>query len=136
MQRFFSTFPDSWPGAGLLLLRAVAGGAAGLQGGVYLAEAADGSLGAWTVGVLTVVAGVFLVAGFLTPGAGAVAGLGTIVIASSTGPPAVTPSLIGFIPALFVLADAVALVLLGPGALSMDARLFGRREIIIPPERA
>jgi uncharacterized membrane protein YphA (DoxX/SURF4 family) len=136
VQRFFSTFPDSWPGAGLLLLRAVAGGAAGLQGGVYLAEAADASLGAWTVGVLTVVAGVFLVAGFLTPGAGAVAGLGTIVIASSTGPPAVTPSLIGFIPALFVLADAVALVLLGPGALSMDARLFGRREIIIPPERA
>ena len=26
----------------------------------------------------------------------------------------------------------VALVLLGPGAFSLDARLFGRREIIIP----
>lgn len=136
MQRFFSTFPGSWPGAGLLLLRVVAGGAAGLQGGVYLAGATDASLGAWTVGALTVVAGVFLVAGFLTPGAGAAAGLGTIAIASSTGPPAATSSVIGFLPALFVLADAVALVLLGPGALSMDARLFGRREIIIPPDRA
>ena len=103
---------------------------------MYLAGAADASLGAWTVGVLTAVAGVFLVAGFLTPGAGALAGLGTIVIASSAGPPAATSSVIGFIPALFVLADAVALVLLGPGALSMDARLFGRREIIIPPDRA
>jgi uncharacterized membrane protein YphA (DoxX/SURF4 family) len=103
---------------------------------MYLAEAADLSLGVWTVGVLTVVAGAFLVAGFLTPGAGAVAGLGTIVIASSTGPPAAASSVIGFIPALFVLADAVALVLLGPGAVSMDARLFGRREIIIPPDRA
>jgi uncharacterized membrane protein YphA (DoxX/SURF4 family) len=27
---------------------------------------------------------------------------------------------------------ALAVVLLGPGALSIDARLFGRREIIIP----
>jgi len=30
-------------------------------------------------------------------------------------------------------AIAIAIVLLGPGALSLDARLFGRREIIIPP---
>jgi len=28
---------------------------------------------------------------------------------------------------------AAAIVLLGPGAFSLDARLFGRREIIIPP---
>jgi hypothetical protein len=31
-----------------------------------------------------------------------------------------------------VLAVAAAVVPLGPGALSLDARLFGRREIIIP----
>jgi uncharacterized membrane protein YphA (DoxX/SURF4 family) len=29
-------------------------------------------------------------------------------------------------------AMSAALVLLGPGAFSLDARLFGRREIIIP----
>jgi hypothetical protein len=29
-------------------------------------------------------------------------------------------------------AIAVAVIFLGPGALSLDARLFGRREIIIP----
>jgi hypothetical protein len=65
-----------------------------------------------------------------------VTGLGTIVIASRIDPAAATSSVIDLIPALFVLADAVALVLLGPGALSMDAHLFGRREIIIPPDRA
>ena len=85
---------------------------------------------------MTAIGGVSLVAGFLTPGAGVVAGLGTIAIASRIDPAAATSSVIDLIPALFVLADALALVLLGPGALSMDAHLFGRREIIIPPDRA
>jgi hypothetical protein len=35
--------------------------------------------------------------------------------------------------AALVALIAAALVLLGPGALSLDARWFGRREIIIPP---
>ena len=33
-------------------------------------------------------------------------------------------------------AISAALVLLGPGAFSLDARLFGRREIIIPEGRS
>jgi uncharacterized membrane protein YphA (DoxX/SURF4 family) len=32
-------------------------------------------------------------------------------------------------------AISAALALLGPGAFSLDARLFGRREIIIPESR-
>jgi hypothetical protein len=32
-------------------------------------------------------------------------------------------------------AISAALVLLGPGSFSLDARLFGRREIIIPEVR-
>jgi hypothetical protein len=34
---------------------------------------------------------------------------------------------------LFAGVIAVALCLLGPGAFSLDARWFGRREVVIPP---
>ena len=34
--------------------------------------------------------------------------------------------------AILVFVDGLALALLGPGAHSIDAYLFGRREIIIP----
>ena len=34
---------------------------------------------------------------------------------------------------ILLMAMTVAIFLLGPGAYSLDARLFGRREIIIPP---
>ena len=36
-------------------------------------------------------------------------------------------------PLIFAGIMAAAIVFLGPGAFSVDARLFGRREIIIPP---
>jgi hypothetical protein len=34
---------------------------------------------------------------------------------------------------LHLIATATAISLLGPGAYSLDARLFGWREIVIPP---
>ena len=46
-----------------------------------------------------------------------------------------TPSLLSSIAHLNLAIVSVALVLLGPGALSLDARLFGRREIIIPDHK-
>jgi len=36
---------------------------------------------------------------------------------------------------VFAIAVLFGIVVLGPGAFSLDARLFGRREIIIPPPR-
>jgi len=132
VQRSFSTFPGSWPGAGLLLLRLVAGGAAVVRGTVYLLGLADASLAAWLLGVVTVAGGTFLVAGFLTPGAGIAAGAGVAAIVSGAGAVPGAALSADVVTAFYILADAVALVLLGPGALSIDARLFGRREIVIP----
>jgi len=35
----------------------------------------------------------------------------------------------------WMIVTAVAIALLGPGAFSLDGRLFGRREIVIRPHR-
>jgi uncharacterized membrane protein YphA (DoxX/SURF4 family) len=36
------------------------------------------------------------------------------------------------IASIYLAVISLAIVLLGPGAFSLDARLFGRREIVIP----
>jgi uncharacterized membrane protein YphA (DoxX/SURF4 family) len=84
----------------------------------------------WVVGLLALVSGASLLIGFLTPGAGIVAG-SSIIIAASWFPEGPAPS-VDRVGAVCIAAVAVALVLLGPGALSVDARLFGRREIVFP----
>jgi hypothetical protein len=35
-------------------------------------------------------------------------------------------------PPLEVIIPAITVALLGPGAFSLDARMFGRREILVP----
>jgi len=41
---------------------------------------------------------------------------------------------VGASPASLVALDALALALLGPGAYSVDAYLFGRRRLVLPPD--
>jgi uncharacterized membrane protein YphA (DoxX/SURF4 family) len=126
--RLFSlTYPSGRPGVGLLLLRSTVGLTAALQGGIYLSGRDDSSLWA-AAGLLALGCGSLLLIGFLTPLACIIVGLGSTAVALSS-PPAETYSVPLF---LFVVSTAVAAMLLGPGAYSLDARLFGRREIIIP----
>ena len=87
------------------------------------------------VGVVSISVSLVLVLGFLTPIAGSVATVCYLIngfeIFASTG----TNSYGNALMALQLTVMSLILVLLGPGAYSLDARLFGRREIIIPDVR-
>jgi uncharacterized membrane protein YphA (DoxX/SURF4 family) len=105
-----------------------------LHGGLYLTQSTDLKAIVWALGLLAIISGVSLVVGFLTPGAAVAVGAATLLLeASWTSPPASVLQLDGA-AALLVAVNAIALALLGPGAHSFDAYLFGRREIIIPPD--
>lgn len=124
MLRLFSAFPNGRPGLGLLLLRLAVGVAVVVRGIHGASSQLD-----WesALGVAGAAGGALLLAGFLTPLAALwVAGALALSrpLATSGGP--------GDLSALLLLSDCGALALLGPGAWSVDARLFGRREILIP----
>jgi hypothetical protein len=129
LQRSFSGFPAGYPGLALLLLRLVVGGGAGSQAWLFV-TANHGALNAGiVVALLAFVTGLALIMGLMTPIAGAllsVGGLFLTVDSSVVGHLLLFES--GMARLEFIVMSA-ALVPLGPGALSLDARLYGRREI-------
>jgi putative oxidoreductase len=132
LQRAFTTFPAGWPGVGLLLLRVAVGGAMILLGAVSCADPQRATAWSWVVGVLAAASGVSLLIGFLTPVAGVAAGLIGVGISLRWPSPATQIVFDRRLVTVLVAVVAVAVALIGPGALSLDARLFGRREITIP----
>ena len=115
---------------GLALLRAVIGLSAIVEGGAYVS--ADGaSSGALGGGVLLIASGLSLLVGFVTPLAALVIGLGTAGLGFSWLPAPPLNVLDDGLATALVVVVAFALVLLGPGAYSLDSYLFGRREIVI-----
>jgi uncharacterized membrane protein YphA (DoxX/SURF4 family) len=105
-----------------------------MQGGLYLGEA-NPTPGAWFVGLTALLTGALLLVGFLTPVIGMIVGLGAIGIGLSFLPASTTSLFDGKLPSIQTATMLFAIVLLGPGAFSVDCRVFGRREIIIPPSR-
>jgi uncharacterized membrane protein YphA (DoxX/SURF4 family) len=102
------------------------------QGGSYLAHGVEPTATSWALAGLAVLSGLGLVAGFLTPGAAAGVSMSTLAIAAVSTSPVGASLAAPWEGAWFVAADALALAMLGPGAHSIDAWLFGRREIVIP----
>ncbi|MBC8167207.1 MAG: hypothetical protein H7Y20_15225 [Bryobacteraceae bacterium] len=132
LQRLFSTFPGGWPGAGLMLLRAAVGGTAIVQGGRFLSGSVDLTLWMWLTGLLSILSGISLLVGFLTPVVGGIAAVGVTSMAFFRVPLPALNLFDATLQTVLIVLVAIAVALLGPGALSADARLFGRREIIIP----
>jgi putative oxidoreductase len=123
VQRLFSTFADGWPGRGLLTQRLLLASAlfyscfSCLSVTPICATLVPHSMGA--------LAGVLLLAGLWTPVAGVLVAIVEAWIAFSAPKVDALPAIIGVFGA--------SLAMIGPGAWSLDAWLFGRKHID-PPE--
>ena len=122
MQRLFSTFADGFPGGGILLLRLLAGGALINRGIAAINAGPEAGLVLQMVGAA---AGLLILGGLWTPVVGVLAGMVEAWIAC-TQPG--TQSL-----AIMLAGLGISLAMIGPGAWSIDARLYGRKQLV-PPE--
>jgi uncharacterized membrane protein YphA (DoxX/SURF4 family) len=143
MLKLYSSFPNGNAGLGLLLLRFISGGGLMEQGLLALGKlSAMPSNNARTVaeliiGLILSLSGLLVVAGLWTSVATGVATIVASIVAATQV--AFHGALAGqnvCVSALLFLAFLSAVVaLLGPGALSADARLFGWKRIVFPNEK-
>jgi putative oxidoreductase len=120
MQRLYSTFPGAWPGSALLLLRCVAAAAliAYASGGVWRSLEPAQLL----MHGLTIIVAISLIGGLWTPLAGIAQAL--IQLYSNFSGTAAAD-----LNHMLWAAVGLCVAMLGPGACSVDSRLFGRRRI-------
>jgi hypothetical protein len=117
-------FPAGRPGVGLLLLRfAAAAALVSDHPGIVLSLPPGPAL------AIVLPIGIGLCLGLLTPVLSVAGGLFALIHFGVEASPAVGLSML--LPVVFASAS---LTLLGPGAYSIDARLFGRRVITVPAD--
>ena len=119
MQRLYSTFPCGLPGVGLILLRAIV--AIPLIHAGLLTAASPGPV-VWTLAAAG--GAILLLIGLWTPVVGALIAVTELYLAVSHPADPWTHVRVGLL--------AAAIAFLGPGGCSVDARLFGRKQIQIP----
>jgi uncharacterized membrane protein YphA (DoxX/SURF4 family) len=123
VQKLFSMFPAGAPGIALLLLRL------SVAAMLFIDPVGRVSWPALTwLAVMSLVAAIALVAGFLTPILALICGALKIyaLIGAAHG---IAPLLV------LALLLSFAVAMLGPGAYSLDAKMFGRRVVLLPPQR-
>jgi uncharacterized membrane protein YphA (DoxX/SURF4 family) len=131
VRRLFSAYPGGRAGIGLVLLRSVIGFTAAWQGLLFLATRDAGATVRIASG-LAVLTGILLVTGFRTRLVSFLIALGIAFISIHSFSLPTREFFDRLLPTLFAETMSTAVVFLGPGAFSIDAYLYGRREIIIP----
>jgi uncharacterized membrane protein YphA (DoxX/SURF4 family) len=132
----YSDFPLALPGFGLLLLRVALAALLVSDGAtrtVASLRAIAPDLGALFHGLVLILLGLPVALGFLTP-------IVHVTVAIVETLALATGSVMfgsGWSQAtLLAIAISLAIAMIGPGAYSVDCRLFGRREIVIRPRLA
>jgi putative oxidoreductase len=119
LQRLFWTFAGGWPGIGLLIQRMTAGALLLYCAAIILAKTSQAAeVAPAIVGGL---AGVLVLLGLWTP----IAGILVAVVETWSFFTHTTSPLISVTLAML----GATLAMIGPGAWSIDARLFGRKHI-------
>jgi hypothetical protein len=117
LQRLFTTFADGWPGFGLLFQRLVTGIVLLHDGMLLNLESPKVAIVApHAIGALLAI---FIMIGLWTPAVGAL--IAAVEVWMAFAHPGA--------PAILVAALGATLAMIGPGAFSVDARLFGRKHI-------
>jgi len=112
-------FPNGWPGRGLLLLRLVIGFFLIHDGVVRLMGPSQRE--SIALQVIAAIAAIFLIIGLWTPIAGVLVTLTEFCIALR--------GIDQMRSAILLATIAIAIAILGPGAHSIDAILFGRKRL-------
>jgi putative oxidoreductase len=120
LQRLFSTFPNGWPGTGLLLQRVVIASVLFCYGFGHLKEPSQSAL--HFPHVIGVGAGILLLFGLWTPVCGTLIAVVEIWVAYSSASAGTH---------IMLATLGATLAMIGPGAWSIDARLFGRKHFEI-----
>jgi putative oxidoreductase len=122
LQRLFSTFPNGWPGIGILLQRVLTATTLFCYGIAHLRDTSQ--FASIVPHMFAAVAGILLLVGLWTPMVGAlVAVMEMWTIFSRSGDPWIS---------IMLAVLGATLAMIGPGAWSIDAHLFGRKHFEIP----
>jgi uncharacterized membrane protein YphA (DoxX/SURF4 family) len=103
--------------------------------GIDYIQTENDTLAAWSMATLTFASGAFLLAGLMTPLVAVLVAAGGIGIALSWIPLPGQDLFDSYPEIVNLIILSIAIALVGPGAFSLDARMFGRREITIPSGR-
>ena len=124
LQRLFSTFPNGWPGIGILLQRVLTATTLFCYGIAHLRDTSQFASISIVPHMFAAVARILLLVGLWTPVVGTTITIVELwIVCSSAG---------GLGIPIILATLAATLAMIGPGAWSIDAHLFGRKHFEIP----